>query len=123
MSYVSYNMTSHSDIEKIANILKVLGDPNRLSIVMAIGKDSRSVTEIINDTGLSQTLVSFHLKVLRNAVIAKTERNGPFIYYGLTDPGLMDILDDLSRTADYLKLKAGKISETNLRRVLAKQRK
>ncbi len=116
-------MTSLSYIGKIANILKALGDPNRLSIVMAIGKGSRSVTEIINDTGLSQTLVSFHLKALRNAIIAKTERNGPFIYYSLSDPGLVDILDDLSRTADFLKLKTGKISESNFRRGLAKQRK
>jgi ArsR family transcriptional regulator len=115
-------MTSHSDIEKIANILKVLGDPNRLSIVMAIGKGSRSVTEIITDTGLSQTLVSFHLKALRNAAIAKTERGGPFIYYSLSDPGLMDILDDLTRTADFLELKVGKKSLSNLGG-LAKQRK
>ncbi|HDZ88756.1 MAG TPA: ArsR family transcriptional regulator, partial [Nitrospirae bacterium] len=50
--------------EQLARIFKVLGDTNRLGIVMAIGKGSHSVTEIINATGLSQTLVSFHLRVL-----------------------------------------------------------
>lgn len=94
-----------STVEKITNILKALGDPNRLRIVMAIGKGSCSVTDIINDTGLSQTLVSFHLKALRNAVIAKTERRGPFIYYSLSDPGLMDILHDLSFIVDFLELR------------------
>ncbi len=95
--------------EKLAKIFKVLGDPNRLNIVLSIGKDSRSVTEIINATELSQTLVSFHLKVLRTASVVKTERNGPFIYYSLTEPSLMDILDDLTRTASFLELIGSKV--------------
>jgi DNA-binding transcriptional ArsR family regulator len=90
--------------EKLAKIFKVLGDPNRLNIVLSIGRDSRSVTEIIDSTELSQTLVSFHLKALRTASIVRTERNGPFIYYSLTEASLMDILDDLARTAASLEL-------------------
>ncbi len=85
-------------IERLARIFKVLGDPNRLDIVMSIGKDSHSVTEIINTTGLSQTLVSFHLRALRKAEIVKTKRNGPFIYYSLSEPALIDIINVLSNT-------------------------
>ncbi len=95
--------------EKLAKIFKVLGDPNRLNIVLSIGRDSRSVTEIIDATGLSQTLVSFHLKALRTAAIVRTERNGPFIYYSLTEPSLMDILDDLARTASSIELIGSKV--------------
>lgn len=87
-------------MEKLAKILKVLGDPNRLGIVMSIGKDSCSVTEIINATRLSQTLVSFHLRALRNAQIVKTRRNGPFIYYSLSEPTLIDNLNELSQKID-----------------------
>ncbi|HDH05794.1 MAG TPA: ArsR family transcriptional regulator [Nitrospirae bacterium] len=83
-------------IEKLAKIFKVLGDYNRLGIVMVISKASRTVTEIINATGMSQTLVSFHLRVLRKAEVVTTRREGPFIYYSLTNPSLMDILNDLS---------------------------
>lgn len=85
-------------IEDLAKILKVLGDQNRLGIVISIGKGSRSVTEIIDVTGLSQTLVSFHLKVLRDAEIVKTSRHGPFIYYSLTKPVILDIINELSNT-------------------------
>jgi len=77
--------------------LKSLGELNRLRIVMAIGNASLSVTEIIQATELPQTLVSFHLKTLRNAEIVTTERNGPFIYYSLSSPNLIDILKDLSQ--------------------------
>lgn len=95
--------------EKLAKIFKVLGDPNRLNIVLSIGRNSRSVTEIIDATELSQTLVSFHLKALRDAAIVRTERNGPFIYYSLTESSLMDILDDLARTASSLELIGTKV--------------
>jgi len=85
-------------VENLARSLKVLGDANRLGIIMSIGRGGRSVTEIIDATGLSQTLVSFHLRVLRDAEIVKTERNGPFIYYSLSEPSILDILSEFSKT-------------------------
>ncbi len=90
-----------ADTENLAKVLKVLGDANRLGIVISIGKKARSVTEIINTTGLSQTLVSFHLRALREAEIVTTKRNGPFILYSLSDPSLLDILIKLSRTVEH----------------------
>jgi len=92
-----------SAMENLVKILKSLGELNRLRIVMAIGKDSLSVTEIIHATDLPQTLVSFHLRTLRNSKVVKTERNGPFIYYRLSSPGLIDVLSDLSQANDSLK--------------------
>lgn len=98
MSIGSYEwvfMHQSEIIEKLSQILKVLGDANRLGMVMAIGKNSRSVTEIIHATGLPQTLVSFHLRTLRNREIVTTKRDGPFIYYSLSEPVLIDILGEL----------------------------
>jgi DNA-binding transcriptional ArsR family regulator len=90
-------MFTFKQMENLLKILKSLSDLNRLRIVMAIGKRSISVSEIIQDTDLPQTLVSFHLKALRNAEVVITERNGPFIYYSLFCPNLIDILSELSR--------------------------
>ncbi|MFA5170459.1 MAG: ArsR family transcriptional regulator [Sulfuriferula sp.] len=53
------------------------------------------VTDIINATGLGQTNVSFHLRVLREAVFVRAERRGPFIYYCLADIELLVILHGL----------------------------
>jgi len=83
--------------EKLVRILKTLGDMNRLGIVMAIGKESMSVTELVRTTGLSQTLVSFHLRIMREADIVRTQRKGPFIYYSLSNPYLLDVLANLSQ--------------------------
>lgn len=87
-------------MKKLAQFIKILGDTNRLSIIGSIGKKARSVTEIISDTGLSQTLVSFHLRNLRDAGVVTTRRDGPFIYYSLKDLSLIDILDKLAFFAD-----------------------
>ena len=84
-------------MENLVKILKSLAELNRLRIVMVIGKGSLSVTEIIHATDLPQTLVSFHLRTLRNSQIVRTERNGPFIYYRLSSPDLIDVLSHLSQ--------------------------
>ena len=98
-------------MNNLIKILKSLADLNRLRIVMAIDKSSISVSEIIHATELPQTLVSFHLKTLRNAGVVKTKRNGPFIYYNLSSPNLIDILNELSRTNDTAATEDGRYFE------------
>ncbi len=88
-------------MKEFAQFIKVLGDANRLTIIHTIGKSSRSVTEIIKETGLSQTLVSFHLRTMREKKIVTTRRDGPFIYYSLTAPELYDLIGELSRIAGF----------------------
>lgn len=91
--------TTQMPMKQLARFIKMLGDTSRLSILRAIGSDARSVSEIIKKTGLSQTLVSFHLRNLRDSGIVRTRRDGPFIYYNLTDPYLLVLLDQLALMA------------------------
>ncbi len=88
------------DQETIIPALKVLGEPNRLRILCGLGLECRPVTDIINATGLGQTNVSFHLRVLREAGFVRAERRGAFIYYCLADAELLHILHDLKRWLD-----------------------
>lgn len=88
------------DQEQLIPALKVLGEPNRLRILCGLGLECRPVTDIINAIGLSQTNVSFHLRVLREAGLVRAERRGAFIYYCLADPELLRILHDLKRWLD-----------------------
>ncbi len=88
-------------MKKIAQFIKTIGDANRLAIIHAIGRSSPSVTEIIEGTELSQTLVSFHLRVMREKGIVTTRRDGPFIYYSLANSELYDLIGELSRVAGF----------------------
>ena len=49
---------------------------------------------------MSQTNVSFHLRALREAGLVRPERRGPFVYYCLPDPKLLDILRELAEWFD-----------------------
>jgi ArsR family transcriptional regulator len=91
---------AHDAQEQIIPALKALGEPNRLRILCSLGLECRPVTDIINATGLGQTNVSFHLRVLREAGFVRTERRGPFIHYCLIDSELLRILHDLKHWLD-----------------------
>jgi len=83
-------------------LFKVLGDDNRLRILRALNGGERSVSEILERTGLPQTLASFHLRILREAGVLATERRGPFVYYRLADPSLLNLLEACARYAEKL---------------------
>lgn len=86
----------------VERFFKVLGDDNRLRILQSLDGGERSVSEIIERTKLPQTLASFHLRILREAGVLTTERRGPFIYYGLADSSLINLLEACAKYADTL---------------------
>ncbi len=88
---------------RIERLFKVLGDQSRLCILEALAGGERSVSEILERTGLAQTLASFHLRILREAGILATDRRGPFIYYRLANESLPNLLEACSRYAESLK--------------------
>ena len=90
MRITAYNK---KDINRLGKVLKILGEPSRLQILTSLGLECRPVTDIVKDTGLSQTNVSFHLRVLRNAGLVRAERCGSFVYYCLPDSQLRELLD------------------------------
>ncbi|HEX2893345.1 MAG TPA: metalloregulator ArsR/SmtB family transcription factor [Marmoricola sp.] len=58
---------------QIAPVLKALSDENRLMILLAVADQDSTVTELVATTGLGQTLVSHHLKSLReNGLVIAT---------------------------------------------------
>jgi len=78
---MSSNAYRDESVKNLAAMLKVLSEPNRLKILLSMGLECAPVSAIIARTGLSQTNVSFHLRVLREAGLVKGERTGPYIYY------------------------------------------
>lgn len=90
-------------VAAVERLFKVLGDESRLRILQVLGDGERSVSEILEGTGLPQTLASFHLRVLREAGVLGAERRGPFIYYRLADASLSNLLEACGKYAASLK--------------------
>lgn len=86
----------------VERFFKVLGDDNRLRILQALDGGERSVSDIVERTALPQTLASFHLRILREAGVLAMERRGPFVYYRLADPSLLNLLEACGKYAETL---------------------
>ena len=59
----------------------------------------KSVSRIVEELGLSQPLVSHHLKELKRSLLVRVERKGPFIYYEVADDRVIEILEQLNALA------------------------
>ena len=87
------------DLTSAAFLAKSLADENRLRILLCLGNGKKSVSQIVEELSLSQPLISHHLKELRRSLLVTVERRGPFIYYALSDPRIIDILLSLETLA------------------------
>jgi len=76
-------------LSRLQAVFQTLGDANRLKIIEFLGEEERSVSEMVAATGLSQPLVSHHLRILREAGIVESQREGPFVYYRIKDRRLL----------------------------------
>jgi len=85
--------------QRVAFLAKSLSDENRLRIILCVSNGKKSVSSIVEELGLSQPLVSHHLKELKRSLLVKIERSGPFIYYELVDPRILDVIRTLSTVA------------------------
>jgi DNA-binding transcriptional ArsR family regulator len=81
-------------------LLKALASVARLTIVMELARGERCVHELVEATGMTQPLVSQHLRVLRGAAVVTTRRRGREIAYSLTDDHLAHIAADAVRHAE-----------------------
>jgi ArsR family transcriptional regulator len=72
--------------------LKALGHPVRLGIALRLAKEGGTCAcDFADIFGVSQPTVSQHLKVLREAGLVRTRREGTQIYYSLDSAGVGDV--------------------------------
>jgi ArsR family transcriptional regulator, lead/cadmium/zinc/bismuth-responsive transcriptional repressor len=79
----------------LADLFRLLGDPSRLRIVVACLRSPLAVTEIAERLGLSVSLVSHHLRLLKGARLVKAERQGKQVFYGADDAHVRSMVEDM----------------------------
>ncbi len=92
-------MTASRQQQKVAELAEVfhlMGDPSRLSILMAVLDGPRAVAEIAAATGLSASLVSHHLRLLRAGRLVRAERRGKQVFYTVDDAHIRSVLTDMA---------------------------
>ena len=89
---MSKTKTTH-DLTLKAKLFRGLGDRSRLSILECLRERSRNVSEIIDETGLTQSNASMHLECLYCCGLVDRERDGRFVYYSLRSKAIQRLLD------------------------------
>lgn len=79
----------------LADIFHLMGDKSRLSILLLVLDAPRPVGGIAAATGLSPSLVSHHLRLLRAGRLVRAERRGKQVFYRVDDGHIRRVLTDM----------------------------
>lgn len=77
---------------RTAEFYKALSDFSRFKIVYSLMDGEKCVSEIIEKVNMSQTAVSYQLKLLRQMRLVKYRRQGQNIFYSIDDEHVFDII-------------------------------
>ena len=86
-------------LRRAAEIIKLLGHPERLKIVEVLEGGEATVSDIQEQLGMAQAIVSQHLAKLRGAGVVAARREGVRVFYQLTEEKVHHILRCI-RTCD-----------------------
>lgn len=76
------------------DLLRALAAPVRIAIVLELRESDRCVHELVASLGVTQPLISQHLRVLKAAGVVAGERHGREVVYRLVDEHLAHIVAD-----------------------------
>lgn len=102
------------ETERLAETLKALADPTRLKLLQLLVQNSAGqgaceaemcdgsgflcVNALAHKLGITQSAVSQHLRVLRQAGLVNSERRGSFAHYTLDSEGIAGVQTSLRNT-------------------------
>lgn len=84
-----------NNIKKMAVLFRMLGNPNRLRVLYLCKDEAISVSDLVEHLELSQSLISHHLKQLRDTNLIQATRCGKKMLYQVQDKRVHCILSDM----------------------------
>lgn len=77
----------------LSEFYKIVADYTRMKIIYALTKEELCVGDISEIVNMSQTAVSYQLRILRGARLVKYRREGKMIFYSIDDEHVRDIIN------------------------------
>ena len=84
-------------LEEIADIFKVLGNKNRLRIVIGLKENKCNVNDIAGKLQIPQSTTSQHLSVLRAHGVIRGSKDGTTICYQVVNKLVLDVIKSLEK--------------------------
>jgi len=89
--------TSKTDSKLITAGFQALSDPLRLQILELLQEQELCVCELRDRVTVAQSKLSFHLKILREANLARSRQEGRWVYYSLNPEQLLVLEQSLNQ--------------------------
>ncbi|MEW5784855.1 MAG: metalloregulator ArsR/SmtB family transcription factor [Bacillota bacterium] len=71
----------------IIDFCKALGEETRIRIILMLCQEEMCICELMEQLNLSQTAISHHVKILKQAGLVKDRRNGKWNFYSIDKRG------------------------------------
>jgi ArsR family transcriptional regulator len=91
------NALARAPVEDLAETFKVLGDPTRVRILLALASAELCVCDVAELLGVTVSAVSHQLRLLRVHRLVKARRDGKMMYYSLDDDHVRSLFDEGAR--------------------------
>jgi ArsR family transcriptional regulator, lead/cadmium/zinc/bismuth-responsive transcriptional repressor len=80
------------DLQRLADTFKIMGDPNRLKLLMALKSGEMCVCDLAAFLGISESAVSHQLRRLKDARLVHPRRQGQILFYHLDDDCIVELM-------------------------------
>lgn len=85
-------INDEEQIVGLAETFRVLSDPTRLKIVMALAKQELCVLDIAQLLNITESAISHQLRLLRTLRLVKQRKEGKLVFYSLDDEHIEDLI-------------------------------
>ena len=86
-------VVAEKEVNRLALTFRLLGDPTRLKIILALRGGEMCVCDIAAFVGLSESAVSHQLRRLKDLSLVRSRREGQVLYYSLDDDHVLDLIN------------------------------
>lgn len=86
-------MLPEGELTFLSTLFKLLGDPTRARIVLALDKRELCGCDLTALLGMTKSAISHQMAALRQCKIVKARRDGKHIYYSLDDQHVTEIIE------------------------------
>ena len=86
------NRLNDNEFDELADFFRIFGDKARLKILAALMDGETRVKDLAVNVVMTQSAVSHQLRVLKQARVVRTRRDGKNIFYSLDDSHIETIL-------------------------------
>lgn len=86
-------MLAVNESSKVSQLLKAVGDPFRVRLVLALAEQEACVCHLERALGKRQAYISQHLAHLKRAGLISSRRKGKYVFYALKDSKIVGLIE------------------------------